>query len=227
MRSRVESSVGHPLSGGHIGRQGQKLGEYPGAGLIRNACDRGEQLELVVEFGDRGDELQELRLEFGDTAFYMADIDRGIVGDDPTVGSEALGGEMPVSLPGKLGIELPDAPGNMLYLEDFSGRWVPRLKGHAFEEFADSIGIEGIGFAALQLGGSEVLSMLQEYRVTGYLFGHRHRNGFLLDDRTAHVLTDNMGTIHLLHVYPDRVILGRKQVGSPLYEKLTILSPRG
>ena len=77
-----------------------------------------------------------------------------------------------------------------------------------------------------QLGGSEVLSMLQEHRITGYLFGHRHRNGFRLHERTAHVLSDNMGTIHLLHVFPDRVIVGRKRVGAPLYEKLTIASPR-
>lgn len=78
-----------------------------------------------------------------------------------------------------------------------------------------------------QLGGTEVLSMLQEHRVTGYLFGHRHRNGFRMHERTAHVLTDNMLSIHLLHVFPDRIVLGRKRVGAPLYEKLTIASPRG
>ncbi len=78
-----------------------------------------------------------------------------------------------------------------------------------------------------QLGGDEVLSLLQEYRVTGYLFGHRHRNGFRQHERTAHVLTDNMGTIHLLHVFPDRIVIGRKGVGAALYEKITIPSPRG
>ena len=78
-----------------------------------------------------------------------------------------------------------------------------------------------------QLGGTEVLSLLSEHRVTGYLFGHRHRNGFRMHERTAHVLADNMPTIHLLHVFPDRIIVGRKHVGSPLYEKLTIPSPRG
>ena len=77
-----------------------------------------------------------------------------------------------------------------------------------------------------KLGGTEVLSLLHEHRVTGYLFGHRHRNGFRLHERTAHVLTDNMLTIHLLHVFPDRVVLGRKRVGSPLYERLVIASPR-
>lgn len=77
-----------------------------------------------------------------------------------------------------------------------------------------------------KLGGEEVLSLLLEHRVTGYLFGHRHRNGFHFHERTAHVLTDNCYTIHLLHVFKDRVILGRKRVGSPLYEKLTIRSPR-
>jgi hypothetical protein len=77
-----------------------------------------------------------------------------------------------------------------------------------------------------QLGGTEVLSLLHEHRVTGYLFGHRHRNGFRVHERTAHVLTDNMLTIHLLHVFPDRVVLGRKQVGSPLYERMVIASPR-
>ena len=77
-----------------------------------------------------------------------------------------------------------------------------------------------------QLGGTEVLSLMHEHQVSGYLFGHRHRNGFRLHERTAHVLTDNMLSIHLLHVFSDRIILGRKRVGAPLYEKLTILSPR-
>ena len=78
-----------------------------------------------------------------------------------------------------------------------------------------------------QFGGTEVLSLLQEHRVTGYLFGHRHRNGFRMHERTAHVLSDNCQSIHLFHVFPDRVVIGRKKVGTPLYEKLTILSPRG
>ncbi len=78
-----------------------------------------------------------------------------------------------------------------------------------------------------QFGGTEVLSLLHEHRVTGYLFGHRHRNGFRMHERTAHVLSDNCGTIHLLHVFPDRVVVGRKRVGTPLYEKLTVPSPRG
>ena len=77
-----------------------------------------------------------------------------------------------------------------------------------------------------QLGGTEVLSLLHEHRVTGFLFGHRHRNGFKMHQRTAHVLTDNMLSIHLFHVFPDRVVIGRKRVGSPLYEKLVIASPR-
>lgn len=76
------------------------------------------------------------------------------------------------------------------------------------------------------LGGTEVLSLLHQHRVTGYLFGHRHRNGFRLHERTAHLLTDNMSTIHLLHVFDDHVVIGRKRVGSPLYEKLIIPSPR-
>jgi len=76
------------------------------------------------------------------------------------------------------------------------------------------------------LGGDDVMALLSEHRVTGFLFGHRHRNGFRLHDRTAHVLTDNMQSIHLFHVFPDRVVIGRKQVGAPLYERLTVLSPR-
>ncbi|MDP6443061.1 MAG: metallophosphoesterase [Pirellulaceae bacterium] len=77
-----------------------------------------------------------------------------------------------------------------------------------------------------QLGGAEVLGLLSEFRVTGYLFGHRHRNGFRLHERTAHILTDNMLSIHLVHVFADRIVVGRKRVGRPLYEKLTIQSPR-
>lgn len=76
------------------------------------------------------------------------------------------------------------------------------------------------------LGGTEVLSMLSEHRVTGFLFGHRHRNGFQTHQRTAHVLSDNMLTIHLFHVFDDRIVIGRKRVNAPLYEKLTVYSSR-
>lgn len=76
------------------------------------------------------------------------------------------------------------------------------------------------------LGGNDVLALLGKHRVTGFLFGHRHRNGFRFHERTAHVLTDNMFTIHLLHVFSDRVVIGRKRVGAPLYERLTVHSPR-
>ena len=77
-----------------------------------------------------------------------------------------------------------------------------------------------------ELGGTEVLTLLSKHRVTGYLFGHRHRNGFRIHERTAHILTDNMTTLHLFHVFPDRIVVGRKHVGAPLYETLTIPSPR-
>ena len=77
-----------------------------------------------------------------------------------------------------------------------------------------------------KLGGDEVLSMLHEYRVTGYLFGHRHFNGFRMYDRTAHVLSDNMQSIHLLHIFPEHITIGRKQIGAPLYERLTIPATR-
>lgn len=77
-----------------------------------------------------------------------------------------------------------------------------------------------------QLGGTEILGLLHQHRVTGFLFGHRHRNGFEMHERTAHVLTDNMGSIHLFHVFPDRIVIGRKQVDVPLYETLTIFSTR-
>ncbi|MBH58161.1 MAG: hypothetical protein CMJ82_13370 [Planctomycetaceae bacterium] len=77
-----------------------------------------------------------------------------------------------------------------------------------------------------QLGGDEVLSLLHQYRVTGYLFGHRHFNGFQMHDRTAHVLSDNMRSIHFFHVHRDRVTIGRKQIGAPLYERLTIPATR-
>lgn len=77
-----------------------------------------------------------------------------------------------------------------------------------------------------QLGGDTVLSLLHQYRVTGYLFGHRHSNGFRFHDRTAHVLSDNMLSIHLFHVFPDRITIGRKHIGAPLYERLTIPSTR-
>lgn len=77
-----------------------------------------------------------------------------------------------------------------------------------------------------QLGGTEVLSLLHEFSVTGYLFGHRHRNGFRMYQRTAHVLTDNMLSIHLFHVFPDRIVIGRKRVGAPLYEKVEVPSSR-
>lgn len=77
-----------------------------------------------------------------------------------------------------------------------------------------------------QLGGDEVLSLLHQYRVTGYLFGHRHANGFRLHDRTAHVLSDNMRSIHFFHLFDTHITIGRKHIGAPLYERLTIPATR-
>lgn len=77
-----------------------------------------------------------------------------------------------------------------------------------------------------QLGGSDVLALLHEHRVTGYLFGHRHRNGYRFHERTAHVLADNMLTLHLVHVFEDQLVIGRKRVGSPLYEKMIVPASR-
>ncbi|MFP6676415.1 MAG: metallophosphoesterase [Pirellulaceae bacterium] len=77
-----------------------------------------------------------------------------------------------------------------------------------------------------QLGGTEILGLLHQHRVTGFLFGHRHRNGFEMHERTAHVLSDNMGSIHLFHIFSDHIVIGRKRVNAPLYETLTIPSSR-
>ena len=117
-------------------------------------------MELMVEFRYGGDEFKELRLEQVDTTLDVADINGGIVGDDTTVGSEAFGGQMAVSFTGEFGVELPNTPGEVLDFEDFGGRWAPGFEGHAFDVLADGIGIEGIGFAALQLGGGEVFDGL-------------------------------------------------------------------
>jgi len=76
------------------------------------------------------------------------------------------------------------------------------------------------------LGGNAFLSLLKEYRVAAFIFGHRHRKGFRMHDGTAHVLCDNMKSIHLFHVFGDRIVIGRKNVGAALYEKLTIPEPR-
>ena len=43
-----------------------------------------------------------------------------------------------------------------------------------------------------------------------------------MSEGTAHVLTDNLSSIHLLHVHKDRIVLGRKKIGAALYETLTI-----
>ena len=75
-------------------------------------------------------------------------------------------------------------------------------------------------------GGREVLGLLRDHKVTAFVFGHRHRNGFARFEDTAHVLTDNMGTIHLLHVHDDHIIVGRKVIGAALYQTLRIESPR-
>ena len=99
-------------------------------------------------------------------------------------------------------------------------------KGHVFV-VAHYPSLPAFGYSLQpQLGGDEVLSLLHQYRVTGYLFGHRHHNGFRMHDRTAHVLSDNMRSIHLFHVFPDRITIGRKHIGAPLYERLTIPSTR-
>jgi 3',5'-cyclic AMP phosphodiesterase CpdA len=76
-------------------------------------------------------------------------------------------------------------------------------------------------------GGKEVLELLKQHKVAGFLFGHRHRNGFAMFENTAHVLTDNMGSIHLLHVHDDHIVIGRKRIGAALYPTLTIAEPRG
>ncbi|MFT5471129.1 MAG: hypothetical protein ACI8UO_006262, partial [Verrucomicrobiales bacterium] len=52
------------------------------------------------------------------------------------------------------------------------------------------------------------------------------RNGFAMFESTAHILTDNMSSIHLLHVHDDHIVLGRKRIGASLYETLTISNPR-
>jgi hypothetical protein len=71
-----------------------------------------------------------------------------------------------------------------------------------------------------------VLDLLREHQVAGFLFGHRHRNGFAMFENTAHVLTDNMNSIHLLHVFDDHIVIGRKRIGAALYPTLTISEPR-
>ena len=76
------------------------------------------------------------------------------------------------------------------------------------------------------LGGNAVLSLLKEYRVAAFIFGHRHRKGFRMHDGTAHVLCDNMKSAHLFHVFDDRIVIGRKDVSAALYEKLTVPEPR-
>lgn len=75
-------------------------------------------------------------------------------------------------------------------------------------------------------GGREVLGLLRDHKVTAFVFGHRHRNGFARFENTAHVLTDNMGTVHLLHVHDDHIIVGRKVIGAALYQTLRIDSVR-
>ncbi|MGB0579805.1 MAG: metallophosphoesterase family protein [Limisphaerales bacterium] len=75
-------------------------------------------------------------------------------------------------------------------------------------------------------GGKEVLELLKRHKVAGFLFGHRHRNGFSMFENTAHVLTDNMGSIHLLHVHDEHIVIGRKRIGAALHPTLTIAEPR-
>jgi len=75
-------------------------------------------------------------------------------------------------------------------------------------------------------GGKEVLALLKKHKVAGFLFGHRHRNGFAMFENTAHVLTDNMGSIHLLHIHDEHIVIGRKRIGAALYPTLTIAEPR-
>ena len=77
-----------------------------------------------------------------------------------------------------------------------------------------------------EMGGDPVLELLSRHKVTGYLFGHRHRNGFRMHEGVAHVLSDNMGTVHVFHLFKDRVVVGRKRVGSPLYSRVVLPSSR-
>lgn len=75
-------------------------------------------------------------------------------------------------------------------------------------------------------GGSEALKLFKEYKVAGYIFGHRHRSGFRMYDDTAHILVDNMKSTVLVHVFDDHLVIARKDPDSPLYEKLEVPEPR-
>jgi hypothetical protein len=75
-------------------------------------------------------------------------------------------------------------------------------------------------------GGDAVLAMLKEFKVAAFIFGHRHRPGFQMHEGTAHVLCDNMQSSVLVHVFDDRIVIGRKTPSSPLYEKVVVPEPR-
>ena len=115
----------------------------------------------MVEFGNGLDEFHECGLEFDDASLKMSHVDGDIVGDNPAVGTEALSGSESIAFAGEFGVELSDPPGDVLYFEDFRGRRLPGLEGHPLQIFSNGVGIEGIGFAALQNGGSEVLDGLR------------------------------------------------------------------
>lgn len=84
--------------------------------------------------------------------------------------------------------------------------------------------------------GQEILQLLREYKVAGYLSGHRHRYDYRMHEGTAHILCDDLCwgeyvAYQIYHVYPDRFVacwkpLFRADGNRPLYERVTFPEPR-
>ena len=82
----------------------------------------------------------------------------------------------------------------------------------------------------------EILTLLRQYRVTGYLSGHRHRYDYRVHDGVTHVLCDCLcwgeyRSYQIYHVFPDRVVACWKPIfradgNRPLYERVVFPEPR-
>jgi len=85
-------------------------------------------------------------------------------------------------------------------------------------------------------GAAAARQLLVEYRVAGYLFGHRHGYGYRVIDGIPHIMSQDLAwgeSVGYLvyHVFPDRFVVGwkplvREAFAVPVYERVVFPEPR-
>ena len=78
-------------------------------------------------------------------------FDLDVVGDRIGTGASKLRSMAAILLPRELGVELHDAPGNRLQLQDLRGRGSPGVKRHALEIVQYVAGVYRVGLRPLHV----------------------------------------------------------------------------